>query len=102
MIVPASLRRRFERCELPLSVVEKVVWETVSSFCVTKGFAVSGRRKDYQSLAEKIETGRYQCWSELDDLYGCKIIVPTLDDEKTTLQFLGRAFEQQMARRVPF
>ncbi len=93
MIVPASLRRRFERCELPLAVVEKVVWETISSFCVKKGFAVSGRRKRYQSLAEKIETGRYRCWSELDDLYACKIIVPTLDEEEPTLKFLQQAFE---------
>jgi ppGpp synthetase/RelA/SpoT-type nucleotidyltranferase len=101
MIVPGSLRRRSERDESALATLEKEVWETVSNYCrQNDGFAFTGRRKTLQSLAEKIETGRFGKWSDLDDRYGCQIIVPTLAHEGKAVAFLDRAFESvKIAKR---
>ncbi|MGC1274557.1 MAG: RelA/SpoT domain-containing protein [Planctomycetaceae bacterium] len=93
MIVPATIRRRYERDEAALEIVARKVLETVLNYSLGRGFAVAGRQKDFQSLAEKLETGRYRKWSELDDLYACKIIIPTLLEEPETLSFLVKVFD---------
>lgn len=99
MIVPASVRRRFERDAVAIEKVKQKVWEAVSRFCQQKGYALAGRTKEFASLAEKLETGRYKCWSDLDDLYGCKIIVPTLADESEAMEFLERVFHRVRVSR---
>ena len=92
MIIPGSVRRRFDQDEIALELLSEKVFGAVSRYCISRDFAIAGRKKGCGSLAEKLETGRYSKWSELDDMYGCKIIVPTLHEEKSTLEFLKRVF----------
>jgi ppGpp synthetase/RelA/SpoT-type nucleotidyltranferase len=77
---------------MELQELEKEVRQTVSQYCLQRGFAYAGRPKTLESLAEKIETGRFGKWSDLDDFYGCAVIVPTLEHEADALGFLRRAF----------
>jgi ppGpp synthetase/RelA/SpoT-type nucleotidyltranferase len=98
MIIPAAIRQRFTNLEPELNVVAGRVRETVFSFCESEGFAYSGRAKTLESLAEKIESGRYAKWSELDDLFGCVVIVPTLAQEADVLTFLRTAFLEAVTK----
>lgn len=43
------------------------------NFCDNKGYALTSRIKAIESLAEKIETGRFKKWLELDDLFSCTV-----------------------------
>lgn len=99
MIVPASVRRRYEAIMPYLGAVRDTVRDTVLGFCEANGFAYdAGRLKTLESLAEKIESGRFSCWSELDDLFGCAIVVPTLAAEPEVLKFLRTAFIEARVR----
>jgi Region found in RelA / SpoT proteins len=50
-------------------------------------------------LAEKIECGRYPAWSQLDDLFACTVIIPTLNEEANVEEFCNSAFLLHEARR---
>jgi hypothetical protein len=67
--------------------------ETLLNFCDNKGYAFTSRIKRVESLAEKIETGRFKKWSDLDDLFACTVIIPTLLHEKEVIEFCKSAFE---------
>jgi ppGpp synthetase/RelA/SpoT-type nucleotidyltranferase len=58
-----------------------------------KGYAFTSRIKTVESLAEKIETGRFKKWSDLDDLFASTVIIPTLLHEKEVIEFCKNAFE---------
>jgi ppGpp synthetase/RelA/SpoT-type nucleotidyltranferase len=90
--VPTAIRQKFADLEDPLTEIANKVSQTVLAYCDREGFAYAGRRKTLESLAEKIETGRYANWSNLDDLFGCCIIIPKLDQESLVLEFLRNAF----------
>jgi ppGpp synthetase/RelA/SpoT-type nucleotidyltranferase len=93
MIVPAALKRKHAVLEAALRSLAEEVQRTVQGYCsANEGFAYAGRIKSLESLAEKIETGRYAKWSDLDDLFACCIIVPTLKHEPAVLGFLRQAF----------
>src|SRR5580698_10811086 len=93
MIVPAALTRKFNDLEMALRQLSEEVRRTVHTYCNSNaGFAYSDRLKAIESLAEKIETGRYEKWSDLDDLFGCCVIIPTLAEEQDVLEFLKKAF----------
>lgn len=92
MIVPAVVARKHEIVKPYLSVVETTVRDVLRRYSDDRGFAYIGRLKDTESLAEKIETGRFPTWSSLDDLYACCVIVPTLHEEPDGLAFLQSTF----------
>lgn len=93
MIVPASIRRKFNEIKPDLELLRKEIQATIQLFCDKHdGFAALGRIKGLESLAEKIETGRYRKWSDLDDLVAFSIIVPSLSHEDQTLDFLRQVF----------
>src|SRR5579862_246528 len=93
MIVPSVIRRKHSSLENVLQQLRQEVQETVQGFCDDHfGFAYSGRLKTLESLAEKIETGRYAKWTDLDDLFGCCVIIPSLNHEPECFEFLRNAF----------
>ena len=59
---------------------------------LAQGFAFSAHPKTIESVAEKIETGRYKRWVDIDDLYACTVVIPTLREEARVIQFLSGAF----------
>ena len=93
MIIPAALVRKHDIVRPYLTVVERVVKDVLRAYADKKGFAFLGRLKETASVAEKIETGRYRSWAALDDLYACSLVVPTLDHETATVEFLRDRFD---------
>lgn len=94
MIVPPEVQRKFDLVYPYIKEVERKVKDIILGYCEDSGFAYLGRTKLAESLAEKIETGRYAKWSDLDDLFACSIIIPTLTDENDVIDFLRKAFEE--------
>jgi len=99
MIVPGSLKRRYDFVQPHVAEVGQRVRDVVLGFCESRGFASLWRIKSAESLAEKVETGRYSRWAEVDDLFACSIIVPSVGDEPDVLQFLEHQFVTSTVRR---
>jgi ppGpp synthetase/RelA/SpoT-type nucleotidyltranferase len=98
MIYPSILDRQYEQYLPFVQEVAKRVRETMLNFCDTNGYALTSRIKTIESLAEKIETGRFKKWSELDDLFGCTVIIPNLSQEQQVIKFCQDTF--QVAKTV--
>ncbi|MFM7406712.1 MAG: hypothetical protein ACKO3K_08625 [Cuspidothrix sp.] len=93
MIYPSILARKYNEYIPFIEEVDKKVTSTLLKFCVSKGYAFSSRIKSIESLAEKIETGRFKKWSDLDDLFACTVIIPTLSHEAEVIKFCKEVFE---------
>lgn len=93
MITPAEINLRY-KLELPhLADLRKRVQEALLAYCDENQLALVSRVKTLSSLSEKIESGRYQRWSEIEDMVALAVVVPTLADEDPVLDFLGAKFE---------
>ncbi|MBA1260296.1 hypothetical protein [Pseudomonas oryzihabitans] len=73
--------------------IEKSAKEIIIPFCEKEHFLFEGRIKKYESLLSKVETGRYSCWSEIDDIYACTIVITLPEDENKVLAFLDENFQ---------
>lgn len=93
MIYPSILERRYQENRPFVEEVAKRVKATILNFCENRGYATTYRIKTIESLAEKIETGRFKGWSELDDLFACTIIIPTLSQEEEVIKFCRDTFD---------
>jgi ppGpp synthetase/RelA/SpoT-type nucleotidyltranferase len=93
MIVPNQIRAKYEAMSGAIERVSSSVRASVSTYADRNQFAFVGRIKTLESLAEKLETGRFASWAEIDDLYGCVLVVPTLLDEPRVLEFLQSTFD---------
>lgn len=93
MIYPSILDRKYNEYKPFVKEVARQVKETLLNFCDNKGYAFTSRVKTIESLAEKIETGRFQKWSDLDDLFACTVIIPTLSHEQEVIDFCKSTFE---------
>jgi ppGpp synthetase/RelA/SpoT-type nucleotidyltranferase len=60
MIYPSILDRQYEQYLPFVKDVETRVRETMLNFCDSNGYALTCRIKTIESLAEKIETGRFK------------------------------------------
>lgn len=98
MIVPGIIIQNYNMDAPYLRKVAERVKDNVSKFCGDHGFAFVGRMKTEESLAEKIETGRYVSWSQMDDLYACAIVIPTLREEAKVLEHLKTIYHQTELR----
>lgn len=94
MIIPPSIHQKHSLVLPYVNEVAQRVRDIVSALCECAGYAYLGRTKDGESLAEKIETGRFARWSDLDDLFACAVIVPTLGEEPSVLDLLRSNFEE--------
>ena len=98
-MIPASVLQKHKYMRPYLDTLEQHVRDVVAGYCDRKGYAYAGRAKSSESLAEKIETGRFAKWSDLDDLFACTIVIPALTDEPEVLEFLKGAFMEARLRR---
>lgn len=94
MAVPTRVAEAFRESEEAVRAVERHAGDAIRIYCEDKGYLFSGRRKSLTSLAEKLESGRFEAWSEIDDLYACTIVVPTSSHELNVFQYLEAAFEK--------
>ncbi len=92
MSVPPAVQRKFDFVSPYIEQVSKRVRDVVSRYCEERGFAYVGRAKAAESLAEKIETGRFARWRDIDDLFACCVVIPTLGSEEEVLTKLRSAF----------
>jgi ppGpp synthetase/RelA/SpoT-type nucleotidyltranferase len=93
MIIPAILSQKYENYRIIVELASNNAKATLQNYCDKTGYAFASRIKTIDSLAEKIETGRYKNWSALDDLFACTIIVPTLSQEKEVSNFCKSVFK---------
>jgi len=77
-----------------VEIIAGKVKGTLLPYCEQRGFAFASRTKTLESIAEKIETGRYPRWSALDDLFACTLVIPTLLEEEDVLVFLESVFKR--------
>lgn len=92
MIYPSILDRRYQEYHPYVVEVASRVKSTILNFCEKKGYALTYRIKSIESLAEKIETGRFKKLSDLDDLFACTVIIPTLAQEQEVIEFCEKVF----------
>jgi len=94
MIYPSILERKYNEYSPFIQIVSKDVKSILINFCEKRpGYAFISRIKTIESVAEKIETGRLKKWSDLDDLFACTIIIPTLSHEDEVIKFCQNTFE---------
>ncbi len=93
MIYPSILERKYNEYEPFVKEVARRVKETLLNFSDRQGYAFISRIKSIESVAEKIETGRFEKCSNIDDLFACTIIIPTLSHEEETINFCKNTFE---------
>lgn len=99
MAVPSKILNAYQQIQSDLEATERYVSQTLRPWCDKRGYPFKGRRKDVESLSEKLESGRYQRWSAIDDLYACTVVIPTTAHENQVLDFLSQAFEEVEVRR---
>ena len=95
MIYPPILDRQYQQYHPLVEQVAKRVKSTMLNFCDHKGYALTSRIKTIESLAEKIETGRFKKWSELNDLFACTVIIPSLSQEQEVIEFCQNTFNRK-------
>jgi hypothetical protein len=94
MIVPSEIQRRYDEIFPYLKILRDRVEGILLSYCRERGLAFLARTKTLESLAEKIESGRFSKWSDLDDLVARAIVIPTLSMEADVTSFLQKTFDQ--------
>jgi hypothetical protein len=95
---PEGIRQAFDRVQPLLADIQRYVRETLEPYCRARNYIFFDRTKDLDSLSEKLETGRYSAWSELDDLYACTIVVPVSAHEDGVLRKLDSSFDRHRVR----
>jgi ppGpp synthetase/RelA/SpoT-type nucleotidyltranferase len=97
-MVPLELAQKHELVLPYLRRVESLAGDKISAFCHQNSFAYLARLKTQQSVADKLEQGRFRTWEEIDDLFACAIIVPSVTHEDGVMAFLRGEFEIVMIR----
>lgn len=99
MAVPSRLLNAYSQILADLDAVERYVAQTLRPWCDDRGYPFKGRKKTIESLSEKLESGRYNAWSDIDDLYACTVVVPTSTHEDAVLEFLSSVFTEVETRK---
>ena len=92
MAVPSSIETAYLQVVPSITSLARYVGSTLRPWCEVRNYLYRDRLKGLDSVAEKLETGRYKRWSDLDDLFACTIVVPTTAHEGTVLEFLDSVF----------
>jgi ppGpp synthetase/RelA/SpoT-type nucleotidyltranferase len=99
MIVPNALRRIYDETLPYVEALAERVRDVLSSYCRTHHFIYEDRIKSLDSVAEKVETGRFRTWADIDDLFAATIVVSLVTDEPEVLSFLKERFGTVEIRR---
>ena len=100
MIIPQAINRIYKDNRLIVEKTRELVKGLISYFCSQQGYLFEDGIKSLESVTEKIETGRYEKWSQIDDLYACTIVISLISDEDSVISFLENKFKKlKMTRR---
>lgn len=94
MIISPPIKQEYDRINPYVKALHLNVRSVVLNYCTKNGFAFTDRIKTLDSLSEKIETGRFVKWSDLDDFYAASIIIPNLNCEAEVINFLQSTYNQ--------
>lgn len=92
-MIPESVRNCYLEDKKYIEKVSTEVNSILHSYGSQSGYPVIARIKGIDSVAEKLETGRYKNWSELDDLVAGSVIVPSYSHEDGVVNYLKDVFE---------
>jgi ppGpp synthetase/RelA/SpoT-type nucleotidyltranferase len=92
--VDQAIRRRYEASQPYLLDLEERLRSTLRQFASANHFLEDCRIKTLESVAEKIESGRYLKWDDVDDLVAASVVVPLVSDEVAVVQFLRDTFHE--------
>lgn len=98
MAVPQAVRERYDQDAPAMDAVLAYVRASLAGFCRARRYGHEWRTKGIDSLSEKLETGRYNSWEDLDDLVAFTVVVPTASHEPDVLEFLGSVFDLVLVR----
>lgn len=84
MKIEKSIRDHYILLEDSYQLVSSDVEGLLKDACERNGWIFTSRIKDPQSYALKLATGR-----EIDDFFGCSIVVPTLDEVPEAVSLVG-------------
>lgn len=93
MIIPLILKQKYMQYKPFVDEVANRVKPTLINYCERNNYAFTSRIKTLESVAEKIETGRFGSWTQIDDLFACTVIVPTLADEQKVIKYFRDVYE---------
>jgi ppGpp synthetase/RelA/SpoT-type nucleotidyltranferase len=98
MIVPNSVRQWYEEVSPYVNAMRDRVRDVIAPYCREQRFLYEDRIKSLESIAEKIETGRFRSWDDLDDVFAATVVIPLVTVEMEVLEFLREKFEQVSIR----
>lgn len=96
MITSNELVASFRARKKLLDALDKRVRPTLRAFSERNNFAFAARIKSVDSIAEKVETGRFSKFSELDDLCAYTIVIPNRRYEEEVTDFCEEIFDCQI------
>lgn len=94
MILDSRISSKYNLYFPYFEFIQDTLDQTLMNYAKKHLFAYTSRVKKLDSISEKIETGRYSSWVEIDDFVGCILIVPNLSYENEVLSFLKNAFRE--------
>lgn len=99
MIISQQILNKFSEDESQYKLIKNKLDDTLFNFCSFKGFAYLSRVKTVESLAEKLESGRFKNWNEIDDIIAATIIIPNSNYEEDVIEFLLNTFNEILLKK---
>lgn len=99
MAVPSAITEAFQNTQSAVVGLAEHVKTGLSNWCEQRHYLFSSRPKGLDALAEKLESGRYAAWAEIDDRFACTVVVPTTAHEPDVIAFLDAAFVRDKLRK---
>ena len=99
MNIPQALILAYAELSPALKVVEDRVNQALSNYARQRMLPFISRIKTIESAAEKIETGRYRSFEQIDDLVAFTLVVPTHKHEEDAIDFCKSVFVISVEKR---
>lgn len=100
MIIDPKINTKYRLEFTYYEFVLKILDQTLLSYTRKNNFAYSSRIKSIESICEKIETGRFSTWKDIDDKIACSIIIPNLSYSNEVIKYLENVFEVVKIRKA--
>jgi len=99
--IPQQLIEVYSEVRPYLAEVERRLAAALQPYAQERLLPLVVRVKTVESLAEKIETGRYKTFADIDDLVACTMVIPSLLQEDDAIEYCQKIFcIQEIKRRV--
>jgi ppGpp synthetase/RelA/SpoT-type nucleotidyltranferase len=92
-MIPQQLEQKFNSIQPFLVQLKKHIADTLAGFADENNFPFSGRIKTPDSIGEKIEMGRYERFSQIEDLVAFTLIIPSANFEGRVVEFCRSKFQ---------